>query len=61
MKPVLQLALLRLLDDWTVRPTGGGRPRTEDALLIAAANVDVDQAMPSGRFRSGLYCEVVTV
>ena len=50
-----QTVLLRLLDDWTVRPVGGGPVRQADVLLIAATNVDLDQAVVAGRFRADLF------
>jgi transcriptional regulator of acetoin/glycerol metabolism len=55
MKPSLQALLLRLLDDWTVRPVGGGRTRTLDVLLLAATNTDLGRAVAEGRFRADLY------
>ena len=54
MKLALQSVLLRLLDDWTVRPVGGGRRRQVDVLLIAATNVDLAGAVAGGRFRADL-------
>ena len=42
MKLSLQSVLLRLLDDWTVRPVGGGKPRRADVLLISATNVALE-------------------
>ena len=50
-----QTVLLRLLDDWTVRPVGGGPVRQADVLLIAATNADLDQAVVAGRFRADLF------
>jgi len=63
MKPASQAVLLRLLDDWTVRPVGGGKPRRVDTLLVAATNADLDAAIAAGRFRSDLRfrLDVVTV
>ncbi len=55
MKPALQALLLRLLDDWAVRPVGGGKPRTVDVLLLAATNCDLRAATAAGRFRADLY------
>ncbi len=55
MKPALQALLLRLLDDWLVRPVGGGRSRKLDVLLIAATNADLPRAVAEGRFRADLY------
>ncbi len=61
MKPSLQAVLLRLLDDWTVRPVGGGRPRRADVQLVAATNVDLATAVSVGRFRPDLLYRLNTV
>nr|WP_294556406.1 sigma-54-dependent Fis family transcriptional regulator [uncultured Rhodopila sp.] len=55
MKLPLQAMMLRLLDDWTVRPIGGGKPRKADVLLLSATNVDLADAIAAGRFRSDLF------
>ena len=51
----LQAALLRFLDDFSVRPVGGGTPRLVDVLLLTATNVDLGEAVAAGRFRADLY------
>ena len=61
MKLALQSVLLRLLDDWTVRPVGGGARRQVDVLLVAATNVDLEQAVAAGRFRADLLYRINTV
>ena len=61
MKLSLQSVLLRLLDDWTVRPVGGGRPRQVDVLLVAATNVALEEAVAAGRFRADLFYRLATV
>ena len=61
MKLPLQAVLLRLLDDWVVRPVGGGRRRQVDVLLLAATNVDLSEAMAAGRFRADLFYRLNTV
>jgi transcriptional regulator with PAS, ATPase and Fis domain len=61
MKLPLQAVLLRLLDDWSVRPVGGGRRRQVDVLLVAATNVDLAQAQAGGKFRSDLFYRLNTV
>ncbi|MGI4952561.1 MAG: sigma-54-dependent Fis family transcriptional regulator [Janthinobacterium lividum] len=61
MKLPLQSILLRLLDDWTLRPVGGGRRRQVDVLLVAATNVDLDAAVAAGRFRADLLHRINTV
>jgi len=50
----LQAALLRLLDDWTVRPVGG-TPSKIDVLLVSATNVDLNAAVAEGRLRRDLF------
>ena len=57
----LQAVLLRLLDDWSVRPVGGGRPRQVDVLLVAATNAGIETAVEAGRFRADLYYRLNTV
>jgi transcriptional regulator of acetoin/glycerol metabolism len=57
----LQPVLLRLLDDWTVRPVGGGRRREVDVLLLAATNADLKRRMEAGTFRADLYYRLNTV
>ncbi len=57
----LQAVLLRLLDDWSVRPVGGGRPRQVDVLLVAATNAGIEATVEAGRFRADLYYRLNTV
>ena len=56
----LQAALLRLLDDWTVRPVGG-TPSKIDVLLVSATNVDLEEAVASGRLRRDLFYRLNTL
>ena len=49
------------MDDWTVRPVGGGRRRSVDVLPVAASNVDLAAAVASGRFRADLLYRLNTV
>jgi transcriptional regulator of acetoin/glycerol metabolism len=51
----LQAVLLRLLDDWTVRPVGGGRARQADVLLLTATNADLEQRVAARLFRADLF------
>jgi len=44
MPVALQAVLLRLLDDWTVRPVGGVRSKV-DVFLISATNARLDKAI----------------
>ncbi len=61
MPLAIQSVLLRLLDDWTVRPVGGGKRRVVDVQLIAATNHDLEAAIKAGRFRRDLLYRLNTV
>jgi sigma-54 dependent transcriptional regulator, acetoin dehydrogenase operon transcriptional activator AcoR len=61
MPLALQAVLLRLLDDWTVRPVGGTKPRRVDVQLVAASNAGLAEAVAVGRFRRDLYYRLNTV
>src|SRR5207245_8401203 len=58
--PILQAVLLRLLDDWTVRPIGGARTKV-DVFLVSATNATLDRAILEGRFRSDLLYRLNTL
>jgi transcriptional regulator of acetoin/glycerol metabolism len=60
MPVALQAVLLRLLDDWTVRPVGGVRAKV-DVFLVSATNVSLDKAIAEGRFRSDLLYRLNTL
>lgn len=51
----LQVKLLRVLQDRVYVPVGGSSPKTADVRIIAATNVDVNQAIREGRFREDLF------
>jgi DNA-binding NtrC family response regulator len=55
LTPRAQVALLRLLQEKTVRPLGGGRERRVDVRFVAAANQPLTGLIRSGAFRSDLY------
>lgn len=57
----MQAALLRLLDDWLVRPVGGTAARRVDVQLLAATHVDLDLAVRERRFRADLLHRLNTV
>jgi sigma-54 dependent transcriptional regulator, acetoin dehydrogenase operon transcriptional activator AcoR len=60
MPVALQAVLLRLLDDWTVRPLGGVRAKV-DVLLVSATNASLDRAVAEGRFRPDLLYRLNTL
>ena len=52
--PALQLALLRLVEDGLVLPSGSDRPRRVDVRVIAATSRDLDLLARDGRFHADL-------
>jgi transcriptional regulator of acetoin/glycerol metabolism len=60
MPVTLQAVLLRLLDDWTVRPIGGARAKV-DVFLVSATNATLDKAITERRFRSDLLYRLNTL
>ncbi len=51
----VQAALLRFLDDFSIRPVGGTGSRVVDILLLAATNEHLADAVTGGKFRADLY------
>jgi two-component system response regulator HydG len=55
MSPRMQALLLRFLENGEVQPVGADGPGTRvDVRVIAATNVDLDDSVAGGRFRSDL-------
>jgi transcriptional regulator of acetoin/glycerol metabolism len=57
----LQAALLRFLDDQSVRPVGGTASRRVDVQLLAATHADLDEEVAARRFRADLLYRLNTV
>lgn len=55
MPLMLQVKLLRVLDNNTVTPVGGAHPINVDVRIISATNRDLEKMSEEGGFRSDLY------
>lgn len=55
LSPDLQLSLLKFLFDGTVTKTGNEPPVKLDLRIMAATNIDLDDAIDNGQFREDLY------
>lgn len=61
LKPELQVKLLRVLEVKAFMRVGGTRKIPLEARIVAATNMDLKEAMRSGRFRDDLYYRLFTV
>lgn len=57
----MQAKLLRALQEKRIRPVGGGEEQSFDARIVAATNVDLEEAVEEGRFREDLYYRINVV
>jgi len=61
MSPALQVKLLRFLQDNIVQRVGGRADIPVDVRVIAATNVEIDEAIQKGNFRDDLYYRISVV
>ncbi len=55
MPPALQVKLLRVLQERSVRPVGASQPIPIDVRIVSATHRDLEAAMAEGQFREDLY------
>ncbi|MFO8070465.1 MAG: sigma-54 dependent transcriptional regulator [Polyangia bacterium] len=55
LPPAVQVKLLRVLQERTVRPVGGSREIEIDVRVLSASNLDIDRLVEQGGFRKDLF------
>jgi two-component system, NtrC family, response regulator GlrR len=55
LHPLIQVKLLRFLQEKEYRPLGSTKSRTVDVRVIGAANVDLEQLVTASKFRADLF------
>ena len=61
MTPTIQVKLLRFIQEREYRPLGSSKTREADVRIVAATNVNLENALRSGRFRRDLYYRINVV
>ncbi|MEA3543936.1 MAG: sigma 54-interacting transcriptional regulator, partial [Thermodesulfobacteriota bacterium] len=61
MAPLLQVKLLRFLQEKVIQRVGGREDIPVDTRIVAATNVDIQDSIKSGEFREDLYYRIGVV
>jgi len=61
LTPTIQVKLLRFIQEREYRPLGSSKTREADVRIVAATNVNLENALRNGRFRRDLYYRINVV